>query len=363
MGTTGSTLQTWALMNGGRSSQFNRDRSKDYFFGKDAATPASTSGVLNLIAQAQTQMPTSPQASVSGTSTTGGGRTWTADELADYVAGTELSDTGDTDFYAGGLGLPSWATSAAKTATGIGGAMAGLPSPVTSLVGGVLGAGLGTEGINAHTVANAGINTMLGLNPITGLLNLGAKGVASLLGKEYDPANFLGETTGNYGLRSPNSLNLEMFNNNSNEAFGGYNQPTAARIAEQEASNRSEHENFADMYMRAQDEALSARVAAAERAAAEQAAKVAAAEQAPKLSPLQQSASSSQGPNTGVGSGFNSANWGSRPSQSYDGGGWGDSNSGAGTSYSQSSYDGGGWGDSNSGAGTSYSQSSYNSSW
>ena len=100
---------------------------------------------------------------------------------------------------------------------------------------------LSEEGINEHTLANSAIDAGLSLNPATGLLNMGGKAIAGLLGKKFDIANAIGEATGTYSLRSPESLNLELFANDSDSAFGGFNQRTLAEIARQEAINAEEH--------------------------------------------------------------------------------------------------------------------------
>lgn len=279
MGTAGSTQQTWNLINGGRSGLYDRDRSLDrlnMYTGPVAkeTTPVVTIpeapkipvGALTLTSAGSTSYP-----SMSSNVNPNTGKPWTDDELASIVAGDSGTAT-DSTFYDGGAGLPSWAVSAARSGLGVGGAFMGVPGPLTSITGGVIGAALGEEGLNEHTAANAGINTLLSLNPITGIANTAGKGIAGLLGKEYDIANAIGEATGTYGLRSPNSLNLEMFDNNSDSAFAGFNQRTAAEIARQEALNRAEHLAIADEYQKQQDAAVEARRQAAARQAAELAA-------------------------------------------------------------------------------------------
>jgi len=312
-GTAGTRQQTWALMNGGRSGLFDRDRSKDnLLWGEDqvaskpttvlaptevpgltapAAVPSlSTTGALTQFANGSGQSSAFVPPGYAATDPNINpktGQKWTADELASIVAG-ESASTDDSQFYEGGLGLPTWGVNAAKTGLGIVGALNGIPSPVTKVAGAILGPVLGEEGINEHTLANSAIDAGLSLNPITGLLNMGGKAIAGLMGKKYDLANAIGEATGTYPLRSPDSLNLELFNNNSDSAYDGFNQRTAAEIARQEALNAQEHVQRQQNEYLAQHDIDTEQRAVAQRA--EEARQAAARQEALQQEALQQEA-------------------------------------------------------------------------
>jgi len=279
-GTAGTRQQTWALMNGGQSGLFDRDRSNDnLFIGNSRALDKSA------IELAPIDLPTLRPATgaLAQFAGSGGqsiafvppgyvatdpninpktGQKWTADELAGITTSGATS-TDDSQFYSGGLGLPAWGVNAAKTGLSVFGALNGIPAPITKVVGALLGPVLGEEGINEHTLTNSALDAGLSLNPITGLLNMGGKAIAGLLGEKYDLANTLGEATGTYALRSLDSLNLESFKNDSDAAYAGFNQRTLAEIARQEALNAQEH------VQRQQDEYLAQHdLAAAQRAQA-----------------------------------------------------------------------------------------------
>jgi len=264
MGTTGSTQQTWNLLNGGRSGLFDRDRSKDYFFGKDhsANSVATNPAVVGALTAIANQTPSI--ANTTAMATARPGRSWSDDELADAVTGSSSgpsSTRSDSSLFQGGLGLPTFAADASKTALGIGGTLAGIPSPVSSILSGLVGAGMSDEGLNAHTATNAGLNTLFGLNPVTGIANLVGKFGAKLLGNDWDIADKLGSLTNTPELNSLRTLNLNSFANDSNDAFKGMNQSTMAAIKRQEDANKAEHDNFTDTYQKAQDAAVKQRMA------------------------------------------------------------------------------------------------------
>ena len=216
----------------------------------------------------------------------------------------DLPQGGQFDPYAGGAGWSPWASNAAGTAIGALGQFGGIPGPVTSIAGGVAKSALGDEGINAHTLANSGIGILAGMTGLGIPLSV-AKIASKLAGEELDVSNLIGEWTGSYGLRSPQSLNLELFDKESDSAFQGLNQQTLAEIARQEAENRAEHE------ARNQNEILAAQDAAMNERAARNS----------PLTELQQmfgggsdSSFSYGGLDTGKGSGFDSGSWGSSTS-------------------------------------------------
>jgi len=306
-GTAGTRQQTWALMNGGRSGLFDRDRSKDnLLWGEDKVTakPATELASVDIPTLKPTMGALTQFAGSSGQSSAfvppgyaatdpninpKTGQKWTADELASIVAG-EVASTDDSQFYDGGLGLPTWGVNAAKTGLGIVGALNGIPTPVTKIARAVLSPVLGEEGLNEHTLANSAIDAGLSLNPITGLLNMGGKAIAGLMGKKYDLANAIGEATGTYPLRSPDSLNLELFNNDSDSAYDGLNQRTLAEIARQEALNTQEHARRRQAeYLAQQDIDTGQRAVAVREEAARQAAiKATAQQEAERVSALAQ---------------------------------------------------------------------------
>ena len=239
MGTAGSRKQTWVLEDGTRSGEFTRDRSGDYIpFWQDQVSLATPSQAIKPKAPVGALSYALPSGSSSAS--TALGRKLTDEELASIVA-RDSDATDDSQFYTGGFGLPNWGVNAAKTGFSFLGALNGVPTPVTKVANAVLGPVLSEEGINEHTLANSAIDAGLSLNPVTGLLNMGGKATAGLLGKKFDIANAIGEATGTYSLRSPESLNLELFANDSDSAFGGFNQRTLAEIARQEAINAEEH--------------------------------------------------------------------------------------------------------------------------
>jgi len=239
MGTAGSRKQTWVLEDGTRSGEFTRDRSGDYIpFWQDPVSLATPSQAIKPKAPVGALSYALPSGSSSAS--TALGRKLTDEELASIVA-RDSDATYDSQFYTGGFGLPNWGVNAAKTGVSFLGALNGVPTPVTKVANAVLGPVLSEEGINEHTLANSAIDAGLSLNPVTGLLNMGGKAIAGLLGKKFDIANAIGEATGTYSLRSPESLNLELFANDSDSAFGGFNQRTLAEIARQEAINAEEH--------------------------------------------------------------------------------------------------------------------------
>ena len=255
MGTAGSRKQTWVLEDGTRSGEFTRDRSGDYIpFWQDpvslatpsqAIKPKAPVGALSYapvgaLSYAPVGALSYALPSGSSSASTALGRKLTDEELASIVA-RDSDATYDSQFYTGGFGLPNWGVNAAKTGFSFLGALNGVPTPVTKVANAVLGPVLSEEGINEHTLANSAIDAGLSLNPVTGLLNMGGKAIAGLLGKKFDIANAIGEATGTYSLRSPESLNLELFANDSDSAFGGFNQRTLAEIARQEAINAEEH--------------------------------------------------------------------------------------------------------------------------
>jgi len=256
MGIT-SPLQTWALMDGGRSGQFSRDRSRDHlsgWFGNDGTENISHSGDTTTPTSALSEaLPANYSSSPSGVG----------------------ASAGDSDFYSGGADLPPWLSSAAGTAVGALGAYAGLPSPLVNAGGKLLSIGLGSEGVNPHTLLNGGIDlgaSLLGL----GLPSMVAKLGAKVLGYDYDPANAIGRATNNYYIQSPRDLNLQsLMNNDSSDAYTGLNQPTMAEITRQEEQNRLEHaaRGTADQYYADQEAQTIARAAQAqaEEAAKEQA--------------------------------------------------------------------------------------------
>lgn len=239
MGTAGSRKQTWVLEDGTRSGEFTRDRSGDYIpFWQDPVSLATPSQAIKPKAPVGALSYALPSGSSSAS--TALGRKLTDEELASIVA-RDSDATDDSQFYTGGFGLPNWGVNAAKTGFSFLGALNGVPTPVTKVANAVLGPILGEEGINEHTLTNSAIDAGLSLNPVTGLLNMGGKAIAGLFGKKFDIANAIGEATGTYSLRSPESLNLELFANDSDSAFGGFNQRTLAEIARQEAINAEEH--------------------------------------------------------------------------------------------------------------------------
>jgi len=246
MGIT-SPLQTWALMDGGRSGQFSRDRSRDHLSGwlgndetENISRPGDSVSTTGALPEAiPSSFSSSPPSSGSGTS------------------------TGGSDFYSGGADLPPWLSSAAGTAVGALGAYAGLPSPLVNAGGKLLSIGLGSEGVNPHTLLNGGIDlgaSLLGL----GLPSMVAKLGAKVLGYDYDPANAIGEATNNFSLQSPKTLNLKsLMNNDSSDAYSGLNQQTMAEITRQETQNRLEHaaRDASDQYAAEQDAQAAAREA------------------------------------------------------------------------------------------------------
>ena len=318
MGTAGSRKQTWVLEDGTRSGEFTRDRSGDYIpFWQDPVSLATPSQAIKPKAPVGALSYALP-GSFSGASTSPSRRP-TDEELASIV--TRDSDaTYDSQFYTGGFGLPNWGVNAAKTGVSFLGALNGIPTPVTKVANAVLGPVFGEEGINEHTLTNSAIDAGLSLNPVTGLLNMGGKAIAGLMGKKFDIANAIGEATGTYSLRSPESLNLELFANDSDSAFGGFNQRTLAEIARQEAINAEEHAQ-----RRAQETQLQAALEA------EQAAKAAS-----PLAQLQSYGGYSPTMNYSNSSGGYSG--GSWNGDSYDGGNHSFTGGSSGGSYSGSSW-------------------------
>ena len=314
MGTAGSRKQTWVLEDGTRSGEFTRDRSGDYIpFWQDPVSLATPSQAIKPKAPVGALSYALPSGSSSAS--TALGRKLTDEELASIVA-RDSDATYDSQFYTGGFGLPNWGVNAAKTGVSFLGALNGVPTPVTKVANAVLGPVLSEEGINEHTLANSAIDAGLSLNPVTGLLNTGGKAIAGLLGKKFDIANAIGEATGTYSLRSPESLNLELFANDSDSAFGGFNQRTLAEIARQEAINAEEHAQ-----RRAQETQLQAALEA------EQAAKA--------TSPLAQYGGYSPTMN------YSNSSGGSWNGNSYSGGNHSFTGGSSGGSYSDSSSYGG----------------------
>jgi len=135
----------------------------------------------------------------------------------------DLPQVGGYDHYAGGAGWSPWASNAAGTAIGALGQFGGIPGPITSIAGGVAKSALGDEGVNPHNLANSGIGILAGMQGLGIPLSV-AKIASKLAGEELDVSNLIGEWTGSYGLRSPRSLNLELFDKESDSAFQGLNQ-------------------------------------------------------------------------------------------------------------------------------------------
>ena len=180
MGTAGSRKQTWVLEDGTRSGEFTRDRSGDYIpFWQDPVSLATPSQAIKPKAPVGALSYALPSGSSSAS--TALGRKLTDEELASIVA-RDSDATDDSQFYTGGFGLPNWGVNAAKTGVSFLGALNGVPTPVTKVANAVLGPVLSEEGINEHTLVNSAIDAGLSLNPVTGLLNMGGKAIAGLLG-------------------------------------------------------------------------------------------------------------------------------------------------------------------------------------